>query len=186
MGRRGRRGGRGARFADARGRLVLRALDHLVGRRGGADRHGRVRRRPPPGLGGEPGRVGPSRPRGRRPAVDKMDTLPFFRAAIHDAGLEASVLAIVGRSPTVAATWTTPLSFLFIDGGHGEEPARPTTRGGRRTWPWVARWRSTTCSPTRPTAAGRRTSRSSCRRWSPGGSGSSRPPVHCASLQRVD
>jgi len=58
------------------------------------------------------------------PRVDKMDTLPFFRAAIHDAGLEASVLAIVGRSPTVAATWTTPLSFLFIDGGHGEEPAR--------------------------------------------------------------
>src|SRR6187399_1687502 len=51
------------------------------------------------------------------PRVDKMDTLPFFRAAIHDAGLEASVLAIVGRSPTVAATWTTPLSFLFIDGG---------------------------------------------------------------------
>jgi MMP 1-O-methyltransferase len=58
------------------------------------------------------------------PRIDKMDTLPFFRAAIHDAGLEASVLAIVGRSPIVAATWTTPLSFLFIDGGHGEEPAR--------------------------------------------------------------
>ena len=58
------------------------------------------------------------------PRVDKMDTLPFFRAAIHDAGLEASVLAIVGRSPIVAAGWTTPLSFLFIDGGHGEEPAR--------------------------------------------------------------
>ncbi len=58
------------------------------------------------------------------PRVGKMDTLPFFRAAIHDAGLEASVLAIVGRSPIVAASWTTPLSFLFIDGGHGEEPAR--------------------------------------------------------------
>ena len=56
--------------------------------------------------------------------IGKMDTLPFFRAAIHDAGLEASVLAIVGRSPIVAAGWTTPLSFLFIDGGHGEEPAR--------------------------------------------------------------
>ena len=58
------------------------------------------------------------------PRIGKMDTLPFFRAAIHDAGLEASVLAIVGRSPIVAAGWTTPLSFLFIDGGHGEEPAR--------------------------------------------------------------
>ncbi len=56
--------------------------------------------------------------------IGKMDTLPFFRAAIHDSGLEASVFAIVGRSPLVAAAWTTPLSFLFIDGGHGEEPAR--------------------------------------------------------------
>jgi hypothetical protein len=56
--------------------------------------------------------------------IGKMDTLSFFRAAIHDAQLEDSVVAVVGRSPLVAATWTTPLSFLFIDGGHGEEPAR--------------------------------------------------------------
>ncbi len=54
----------------------------------------------------------------------KMDTLPYFRAAIHDAGLEHAVIAVVGRSPLVAASWTTPLSLLFIDGGHGEEPAR--------------------------------------------------------------
>ena len=54
----------------------------------------------------------------------KMDTLPFFRSAIHDAGLEDSVVGVVGKSPLVAATWTTPLSLLFIDGGHGEEPAR--------------------------------------------------------------
>jgi len=56
--------------------------------------------------------------------VGKMDTLPFFRAAIYDAGLEATVIAVVARSATVAAVWTTPLSLLFIDGGHGEEPAR--------------------------------------------------------------
>lgn len=56
--------------------------------------------------------------------ISKMDTLPFFRAAIHDAGLEATVVGVVGRSPLVASTWTTPLAFLFIDGGHGEEPAR--------------------------------------------------------------
>jgi predicted O-methyltransferase YrrM len=56
--------------------------------------------------------------------IGKMDTLPFFRAAIHDAGLEESVVALVGRSPIVASTWTTPLGFLFIDGGHGVEPAR--------------------------------------------------------------
>ena len=58
------------------------------------------------------------------PRTGEMDTLPFFRAAIHDAGLEDTVVAVVGRSPVVAATWTTPLSLLFIDGGHGVEPAR--------------------------------------------------------------
>jgi predicted O-methyltransferase YrrM len=58
------------------------------------------------------------------PRTGTMDTLPFFRAAVHDAGLEDHVVAVVGRSPTVARHWSTPLAFLFIDGGHGEEPAR--------------------------------------------------------------
>ncbi len=53
----------------------------------------------------------------------KMDTLPRFRRTLHDAGLEASVVALVGDSPTVGRFWSTPLSFLFIDGGHGSEPA---------------------------------------------------------------
>jgi predicted O-methyltransferase YrrM len=56
--------------------------------------------------------------------IGKMDTLPFFRATIHDAGLEAAVIALVGRAPSIGSVWTTPLSFLFIDGGHGKEPAR--------------------------------------------------------------
>ncbi|MGZ7023141.1 MAG: class I SAM-dependent methyltransferase, partial [Ilumatobacteraceae bacterium] len=54
----------------------------------------------------------------------KMDTLPYFRATIHDARLEDVVIAVVSQSPTVARYWTTPLSWVFIDGGHGEEPAR--------------------------------------------------------------
>jgi predicted O-methyltransferase YrrM len=54
----------------------------------------------------------------------RMDTLPFFRATIHDAGLEDTVVALVGSSPRIAATWTTPLSLVFIDGGHGDDPAR--------------------------------------------------------------
>jgi predicted O-methyltransferase YrrM len=58
------------------------------------------------------------------PRIGRMDTLPVFRATIHDAGLEDVVVAVVGQSPVVARWWTTPLSFLFIDGGHGEEPAR--------------------------------------------------------------
>ena len=58
------------------------------------------------------------------PAVGKMDTLPFFRRTVHDAGLEDVVVALVGDGPTVARNWATPLSLLFIDGGHGVEPAR--------------------------------------------------------------
>ncbi len=58
------------------------------------------------------------------PAVGKMDTLPFFRKTMHDAGLESTVIAVVGDSSTVAAAWATPLAFLFIDGGHGEAPAQ--------------------------------------------------------------
>jgi predicted O-methyltransferase YrrM len=62
-------------------------------------------------------------------ATGRMDTLPFFRRTIADAGLEASVVAIVGDSPTVARWWSTPLSLLFIDGGHGAEPAWRDYRG---------------------------------------------------------
>jgi predicted O-methyltransferase YrrM len=58
------------------------------------------------------------------PRTGRMDTLPLFRATIEDAGLEDVVVAVVGESPTVARCWSTPLSFLFIDGGHGEVPAR--------------------------------------------------------------
>lgn len=56
-------------------------------------------------------------------AVGRMDTLPHFRRAVHDAGLEPWVVAIVGDSPT-AGKWLDMLfAFVFIDGGHGEEPA---------------------------------------------------------------
>ncbi|HEV3226966.1 MAG TPA: class I SAM-dependent methyltransferase [Acidimicrobiales bacterium] len=57
------------------------------------------------------------------PAAGEIDTLPFFRRTIHDAGLEDVVIATVADSPTLARHWTTPLAFLFIDGGHGSEPA---------------------------------------------------------------
>ena len=59
----------------------------------------------------------------------RMDTLPAFRATVHDAGLEDVVIAIVGRSATVARFWNTPLSFLFIDGAHGAAPARADYEG---------------------------------------------------------
>ncbi|MBU3718093.1 MAG: class I SAM-dependent methyltransferase [Actinobacteria bacterium] len=58
------------------------------------------------------------------PAVGLMDTLPHFRHTIWKADLEKVVIGVVGASPLVARHWTTPLAFLFIDGGHGVEPAR--------------------------------------------------------------
>jgi predicted O-methyltransferase YrrM len=58
------------------------------------------------------------------PAVGLIDTLPWFRRTIFDAGLESTVVAVVGPSPAVARAWATPLAFLFVDGGHGVEPAR--------------------------------------------------------------
>ena len=56
-------------------------------------------------------------------SVGIMDTLPHFRRTIYDAGLESHVVALVGDSPAIAAVWSTPLALLFIDGGHGTEPA---------------------------------------------------------------
>ena len=64
-----------------------------------------------------------------------MDTLPVFRRTLARAGLEDQVVAIVGRSTTVSAHWRTPLSMLFIDGGHAEIHAQNDYTG----WaPWLA------------------------------------------------
>jgi predicted O-methyltransferase YrrM len=57
------------------------------------------------------------------PTTGRMDTLPFFRRTMATAGLEDTVIAIVGDSPTVARHWRTPLGLLFIDGGHAEDVA---------------------------------------------------------------
>ena len=61
--------------------------------------------------------------------IGVMDTLPFFRRAIFDAGLEDSVVALVGQSEVIANNWATPLAFLFIDGGHGDDPAKADFNG---------------------------------------------------------
>lgn len=62
-------------------------------------------------------------------AAGAVDTLPFFRETIRKAGLEGTVVAIVGRSIDIARRWRTPLSFLFIDGGHTMEHALNDYRG---------------------------------------------------------
>ncbi|KJS57268.1 hypothetical protein VM98_02215 [Streptomyces rubellomurinus subsp. indigoferus] len=57
------------------------------------------------------------------PEVGLMDTLPRFRRTLHAAGLEEHVVALVGRSPRIAALWGRPLGLVFIDGGHTDEHA---------------------------------------------------------------
>jgi predicted O-methyltransferase YrrM len=66
--------------------------------------------------------------------IGLMDTLPTFRRTLALAGLEDQVVAVVGRSTTVSALWRTPLSMLFIDGGHAEVHAHHDYTG----WaPWL-------------------------------------------------
>ena len=52
----------------------------------------------------------------------RMDSLPILRQTLIDAGLEDTVVAIVGDSVTVAAHWSSA-ALVFIDGGHGPAPA---------------------------------------------------------------
>jgi predicted O-methyltransferase YrrM len=63
------------------------------------------------------------------PAEGRIDTLAHWRRAMTDAGLEQTVVGVVGDSPTVAKRWQQPLAFCFIDGGHGAEPAWADFRG---------------------------------------------------------
>lgn len=56
-------------------------------------------------------------------ATGKINTLPIFQQTIVKAGLETSVVAVVGDSKTVAEKWTRRLGLVFIDGGHSEEAA---------------------------------------------------------------
>jgi len=52
------------------------------------------------------------------------NTLPLFRWSLALAGLEETVVPIVSRSHIVVRSWATPLSLVFIDGGHAFETAR--------------------------------------------------------------
>jgi len=70
------------------------------------------------------------------PATGRMDSLPTYLATLGRAGVRDVVVPIVARSRDVSSRWHSPLALVFIDGGHGVEPAREDWRG----WgPWVAR-----------------------------------------------
>jgi len=57
------------------------------------------------------------------PRTGRMDTLPWFRRTVEEAGLEDVVVAVIADSPTVARHWGTPLGLCFIDGGHAYDVA---------------------------------------------------------------
>ena len=102
----------------------------LPRRRGARRGHRAVHRRPSPRLGGEPGGLGAPRRRGRRPR-DR----PHGHAAVlppHDRRRADSRTRSSPSSATrrpLPRAWKTPLAFLFIDGGHGDDPALADYRG---------------------------------------------------------
>jgi predicted O-methyltransferase YrrM len=56
-------------------------------------------------------------------ALGRMDSLPFLRRTLHEAGLEQTAIVIVGDSVQTAELFTAPLGMVFIDGGHSLEAA---------------------------------------------------------------
>jgi predicted O-methyltransferase YrrM len=57
------------------------------------------------------------------PKTGRMDTFREFRKTLAKAGIEDTVVAMVCRSDVAARFWATPLSMVFIDGGHSEQAA---------------------------------------------------------------
>ncbi len=53
--------------------------------------------------------------------MGRVDTFPAFRKTLARAGLEETVVPMVCRSAVAARSWATPLSLVFIDGGHAFE-----------------------------------------------------------------
>ncbi len=52
-----------------------------------------------------------------------LNTFPLFRRTMRRAKLEDTVVPLVAPSTVVARGWATPLSMVFIDGGHALEHA---------------------------------------------------------------
>ena len=64
------------------------------------------------------------------PLSGRIDTFRLFCDTLSRAGLQDTVAPIVCRSELAARAWATPLSFVFIDGGH----AFDTVSADYRNW----------------------------------------------------
>lgn len=61
--------------------------------------------------------------------LERVDTLPSLLRTIEESGIETMVAPIVAASSEVAARWSLPLGFVFLDGGHSDEAARADYEG---------------------------------------------------------
>lgn len=67
-------------------------------------------------------------------SLNRFNTFNEFRRTLIRAELESSVVPIVASSELAGRYWQTPLSFVFIDGGHSMDAALMDYR----IWaPWV-------------------------------------------------
>ncbi|MDM8516143.1 class I SAM-dependent methyltransferase [Desulfobacterales bacterium HSG16] len=57
------------------------------------------------------------------PVSFTIDTFGLFRQNIEKAGLADTIVPMTCRSEVAARAWATPLSLVFIDGGHSWEAA---------------------------------------------------------------
>ena len=57
------------------------------------------------------------------PKSKSVNTFPFFRKTLDQADLEDTVIPVVAASQAAGKMWQTPLSMVFIDGGHSFEAA---------------------------------------------------------------
>jgi predicted O-methyltransferase YrrM len=58
------------------------------------------------------------------PHTGRLETLPSLRHTLFDAGLDDVVTVLVAKTAQVAAWWSSPLTFLFLDGNHTEAMAQ--------------------------------------------------------------
>jgi len=58
------------------------------------------------------------------PTTGRLNTLPVLLETLRRTQLGDAVVPIVAESKVVSAQWSQQLAMCFIDGGHGDEPAR--------------------------------------------------------------
>lgn len=58
------------------------------------------------------------------PTTGRINTLPLLLETLRRTQLGDVVVPIVAESKVVSAQWSQQLAMCFIDGGHGDEPAR--------------------------------------------------------------